>query len=107
MQKFVRQLRKDENYKIPYNDLLERVTLMGNKDHNPFKTLMQRMAFFLEQNKITVANLLKRLQPDGTQIDVEKFADFLKQKIDKRRPISELQTYAQYIDIDKDGYISE
>lgn len=65
MQKFVRQLRKDENYKIPYNELMERVTIMGNKDHNPFKTLMQRMAFFLEQNKISVSNLLKRLSSDG------------------------------------------
>jgi Ca2+-binding EF-hand superfamily protein len=31
----------------------------------------------------------------------------LKSKIDKKRGLDQLKTYAYYIDIDKDGYISE
>jgi len=31
----------------------------------------------------------------------------LKQKIDKKREFSELMSFAHYIDIDKDGFISE
>lgn len=55
---------------------------------------MQRLAFFLEQNKITIGSLLKRLSGDGSSIPTNKFADFMKQKIDKRRDIVELYTYA-------------
>ena len=32
---------------------------------------------------------------------------FLKAKIDKKRTDSELRKYAHFMDIDKDGYISE
>jgi Ca2+-binding EF-hand superfamily protein len=35
------------------------------------------------------------------------FAQFLKIKIDKKRSEGELRKYAHFMDIDKDGYISE
>lgn len=34
------------------------------------------------------------------------FAHFLKTKIDKKRSDQELKKYAQFIDIDKDGWVS-
>ena len=59
--KFVRQLQKDDDYKVSYNEFTERICTLGNKDHNPFKTLIQRLAYFIESNKLTVQSLLKRL----------------------------------------------
>ena len=38
--KFVRQLQKDDDYKVSYNEFTERICTLGNKDHNPFKTLI-------------------------------------------------------------------
>jgi len=40
---------------------MDRMTALGNKDHNPFKSIMQRLEFFLETNKINVVGLVKRL----------------------------------------------
>lgn len=40
-------------------------------------------------------------------ISVEKFADFLKQKVEKARSLEELQSITHLIDIDKDGHICE
>jgi Ca2+-binding EF-hand superfamily protein len=35
------------------------------------------------------------------------FAQFLKSKIDKKRSSGELKQYASYLDVDKDGYVSD
>jgi Ca2+-binding EF-hand superfamily protein len=40
-------------------------------------------------------------------VTTDIFAQFLKTKIDKKRSDGELRTYAHYMDVDKDGYISE
>jgi Ca2+-binding EF-hand superfamily protein len=40
-------------------------------------------------------------------VSVETFAQFLKSKIDKKRPVGELRKFAHFMDIDKDGFISE
>ena len=54
---------------------------------------------------------MKRLSAKtGTQergVDVETFTQFLRAKIDKKRDPSELRKYSNFIDIDKDGFISE
>ena len=72
------------------------MTALGNKEHNPFRTIMQRIAFFLETNKINVLTLIKRLcyGTDQELIPVEKFAQFMKQKIDKKRPLEQLLAHA-------------
>ena len=41
------------------------------------------------------------------KVSVEKFAEFLKLKVEKKKDQVELFGYAQLIDVDKDGYISE
>jgi hypothetical protein len=94
IQKFIRQVKKDENYKIGYLEFMDKITSLANKDHNPFRSLMHRLTFFLEQNKISVANLLSRLSLDSSAISINKFTDFLKQKIDKRRDFTELFQYS-------------
>ena len=38
--KFTRQLHKDDNYKVSYVEFLDRMTALGNKEHNPFRTIM-------------------------------------------------------------------
>ena len=105
--KFTRQLQKDENYKVSYVEFMDRMTALGNREHNPFRTLMQRLAFFLETNKINVLTLIKRLcyGTDQEIISVQKFAEFMQQKIDKKRGFDQLYSHAQYMDIDKDGFI--
>jgi Ca2+-binding EF-hand superfamily protein len=107
--KFIRQLKKDDSFKINYQEFIERIILIGNKQHNPFKTLMHRFAFFLDQNKISVKDLMKRLtkDTDSNLIPLAHFTDFLKQKIEKRRQFHDLFCQCQLIDIDKDGFISE
>ena len=78
--KFTRQLHKDDTYKVSYVEFMDRMTALGNKEHNPFRTLMQRLAFFLETNKINVLTLIKRLchGSDFELINIHKFAEFLK-----------------------------
>jgi Ca2+-binding EF-hand superfamily protein len=66
----------------------------------------------LKQNNITAANLLKRLNqsnedPTNVLIPTNVFAEFMKQKVEKKKEISELEHYAALLDIDKDGFISE
>ena len=65
--------------KVPYLRFIDSITGLGNKNHNPFKSVVQKIEFFIETNKLTRQNLLKRAgaaTSDG--ISVEKFADFLK-----------------------------
>lgn len=45
--------------------------------------------------------------PDQVAVSVSVFGQFLKSKIDKKRSLGELKQYAHYMDIDKDGFISD
>jgi hypothetical protein len=86
----VRFLDKDTHGKIHYIGFLERMHDVSNKDHNPFKSIVQRLEFFITSNKQTVHSLVKRLiQKSGTTsevgVPVEYFAEFLKAKVDKKR----------------------
>jgi Ca2+-binding EF-hand superfamily protein len=110
--RFVRFLDKDTSGKINYVGFLESMNGVSNRDHNPFKSVVQRLEFFIVSNKQTVESLVTRLiQKSGTSspigIPVAYFAEFLKAKIDKKRNYQELDKYARYMDIDKDGLVSE
>lgn len=72
---------------------------VSNRDHNPFKSVLQRVAYFIESNKQTVSTILRRLMAkcgqsdllEGTvAVSVRVFAEFMKSKIDKKRSIGEL-----------------
>lgn len=60
---FVAQLPKVDNQKILYVGLLDLVTSVGNKNHNPFKTLVRKLDFFLHTNGTAIPELLERLDP--------------------------------------------
>jgi Ca2+-binding EF-hand superfamily protein len=59
--RFIRFLDKDKSGKIPYMDFIQRMAEVSNRDHNPFKSVVQRLAYFLESNKQSIKVLLKRL----------------------------------------------
>ena len=42
---------------------------------------------------------------DGRRVSVDYFANFLAQKIDKKRVAGELRKYASMMDLDEDGFI--
>lgn len=61
IRKFVRQLQRDRDQKISYVDLMDKICSQGNKEHNPFKTIVSRIKFFLESNNLSIEALVKRL----------------------------------------------
>lgn len=93
IEKFVAQVPKVDNQKILYVDLLDLITSVGNRNHNPFKGLVRKLDFFLATNKISVLELIERLDPlkgktDGVALD--QFAQFLKDKVEKGKDIPNL-----------------
>ena len=117
LERFVRQLEKDKLGRINYMDFLSKVCKVSNKNHNPFKTVVSRLSYFLKQNSITSLALLKRLAaassvntnaaPGITGIPNRLFAEFLKQKVEKKRSLDDLIKYSNQLDVDKDGFITE
>jgi Ca2+-binding EF-hand superfamily protein len=49
--RFVRFLEKDTKGKVDYMAFMERIGEISNRDHNPFKSIIQRIAFFIESNQ--------------------------------------------------------
>ena len=90
--RFIRFLEKDRQGKINYMEFLSKMSEVSNREHNPFKSVVNRLKFFLETNKLTPHQLLKRLQAASSTPDqgvsIEQFAHFLKMKIDKKRTMS-------------------
>ena len=118
LERFVRFLDKDKLGRLNYMDFLSKVCRVSNKNHNPFKSVVSRLSFFLKQNNITAAQLLKRLgsvsegqfivaAPGIIGVPVATFAEFLKQKVEKKRTPGELLDFTVRMDIDKDGLITE
>lgn len=67
---------------------------LGNANHNPLKSLIQRLRFFMESNKVNVNSLLSRLGGSETElVAADRFVDFLKAKVDKRRDIMEIYNF--------------
>ena len=87
----MRQLQRDDKNKIAYLEFLERMCALGNVNHNPLKSLIQRLRYFMESNKVNVNSLLTRLGGSETElVPANKFVDFLKAKVDKRRDLMEI-----------------
>ena len=59
--RFIRFLDKDRAGKINYMEFIARMGEVSNRDHNPFKSVVQRLAFFIESNKQTISSILRRL----------------------------------------------
>ena len=50
IERFVRFLDKDKFGKIKYMDFLHRMNEVSNRNHNPFKSIVQRLQYFLDSN---------------------------------------------------------
>jgi len=48
LDRFVRFLDKDKLARINYMDFLGKVQKVGNKNHNPFKSIVSRLSYFLK-----------------------------------------------------------
>jgi len=116
LDRFVRFLEKDKLGKLSYMEFMAKMQKISNKNHNPFKTIINRLAFFLKQNSVTGADLIRRLSQSNsnyntgvsnTGITISIFASFLKQKVEKKRDIEELKKYVRMMDVDKDSFITE
>ncbi|MFS8160612.1 MAG: hypothetical protein ACMG6E_10505 [Candidatus Roizmanbacteria bacterium] len=78
--RFIRFLDKDKSGKINYMEFVSRMSEVSNRDHNPFKSVVQRLAYFIESNKQSIHSLLKRLavknetSSSEDQVSTEQFA---------------------------------
>ena len=68
--RFIRFLDKDRSGKIKYMEFLQRMGEVSNRDHNPFKSVVQRVAYFIESNKQTLASILRRLMAKCSEQDL-------------------------------------
>ena len=98
--RFIRFLDKDRSGKIRFMDFLNRMAEVSNRDHNPFRSVVQRVAYFIQSNQQTPNSVLRRLMAkaspgdllnDQIAVSVDLFAEFLKSKIDKKRQVGELR----------------
>lgn len=102
-------LETNRQGKLNYTDFLTTVTAAAKKIHNPFRSLVNRIAYFLKHNSISVEALLKRISEGQSEakITTNRFAEFLKVKVDKKNDIETLKKLAAMIDIDQDNTITE
>lgn len=113
IERLVRYLEKDKLGKLNYMDFISKMCKVSNRNHNPFKSIISRISFFLKQNSISIASLLKRLAlasdapASVVGIPLRVFAEFLKQKVEKKKDLSELERFTSLLDVDKDGLITE
>jgi Ca2+-binding EF-hand superfamily protein len=110
LERYVRFLETDTMGRISYVQFLEQFTKQVNKNHNPFRTLVNRLAYFIKHNNVSVAELLKRIGSSDSGVNgikVARFADFLKQKVDKKADQDGLAKLSIMIDVDKDGIVCE
>ena len=49
--RFVRFLDKTSNGRVDYMKFIDTMSKLGNKEHNPLKTMVQRISYFMKQNK--------------------------------------------------------
>ena len=104
--RFVRFLDKTPSGRVNYMKFIDSITKISNRNHNPLKSLVQRIEYFLKQNKQDLKSLLRRLS-GGTsmKVTIETFASFLRAKIDKKRDAKELEAFCYQMDVNRDGYI--
>ncbi len=114
LEKFIKFLDKDARGRVSYTDFFTRMTDLADKDHNPFQRVVRRIKYFMSQNHLSAAQLLKRLAvseaketagPAASAVSVDFFGRFLKGKIDKRREAGELSRFAAMMDLDQDSFV--
>ena len=84
VERYVRFLEVDSLNKISYLKYIEELSTNVNRNHNAFRAIINRLAYFLQHNNVSPADLLARISQGNDAISVSKFAEFLKQKVDKK-----------------------
>ena len=109
LDRFVRMLEKTNSGRINYVEFLSKMSITADKNFNPFKAVVNRVNYFLTQNKITVNGIIKRLGKGRSdrKVTTRTFSEFIKNKVQKKKSMQELQNLADLIDIDQDGFIDE
>ena len=89
----MRLLETNKQGKLNYTEFLAKITASAKKTHNPFRNLVNRIAYFLKHNSISIEALLKRILEGQSEptITIHRFADFLKVKVDKKNDIETLK----------------
>ena len=58
---------------------MDSIAGLGNKSHNPFQQVLQKLELFVETNNLKATDLVKRAGASSSDgVSVEKFAAFLK-----------------------------
>jgi Ca2+-binding EF-hand superfamily protein len=58
---------------------MESIAGLGDKSHNPFQQVLQKLELFVENNNLKPSDLLKRVGASSSDgVTLEKFAQFLK-----------------------------
>lgn len=97
----------DSRAKVNYLELIDNMTAMGNRKHNPLHKMLGRIELFLAQNKLSAQQMLERVNPQKPDnVTVAEFAQFMKRKIEKDDTLDAIKRRANQIDVDKDGVIS-
>lgn len=59
-------------------DFVSDLQKFGNQNHNPLKSIINRLSFFLNNNKLSGSELMTRLGSiDGVSVPIGDFATFL------------------------------
>ncbi|OMJ89166.1 hypothetical protein SteCoe_8712 [Stentor coeruleus] len=97
-----RVLDRKNNLKVDYNEFLDNLEGPFLPPQDPLKTTASRLQVFLKQNELTANQLLKKL---GTRVKVQKFADFLMRKVQKKFSQELANEVADKFDVNKDGLV--
>jgi Ca2+-binding EF-hand superfamily protein len=101
MDRLARLLEMGNNY-VNYEEFLTRVEGATKAEVDPVLDTHERIQVFLRQNNITPIDLLARI---GNPVTIEKFAHFLKTKINKRIDSNTISNISSRIDVNSDGII--
>lgn len=69
IERFCRFLETDAKGRISYTDFMSKCC-ENQKQHNPFRALVNRLAYFIRNNQITVGNLLKKIAGGETHVGI-------------------------------------
>ncbi|OMJ86438.1 hypothetical protein SteCoe_12017 [Stentor coeruleus] len=97
-----RVLDRKSNLKVDINEFLDNLEGPNLPPQDPLKSTATRLQIFLKQNDLTTNQLLKKL---GTRVSVDKFADFLRKKVQKKFSQELLDDVAEKFDVNKDGFV--
>jgi Ca2+-binding EF-hand superfamily protein len=48
IERFIRMVEKNKSGRVDYMDFLDKMNSVANKNHNPFKTIITRIAYFVK-----------------------------------------------------------